>query len=382
MRSQVRILSPRFKQQKKKAQGILGFDSDSPNLGLYRWYTERSQTLRNWLPDRDIAWRDARHDQAPEIVHILQGFFAVEQYTPDYVGQIMKLVRPSHGRSQYLLRWGAEEEKHSDLWRNALLFTRSRSREYLEEYMGALRNNEWTVGWEDPLRMLFYQIIQERATQVNYLNFGLLVKGETVTDENGTRPNPHHDPVLQHAARTIAIDEGAHYDFFLETARVFLYYFPVESLEALADVLKHFAMPAMDIIPDYDKFGEAIYKTAIYGPREYSKDVVQVALGKLGIAGRKAVENGIRLSRQVPETDGRMRDTAIFGSLDYEYIEQAVQRLFTRIHRYEAKYGLDEVAPTDVYPHLPAPGSRQGLTLRARCAILQSVVSDTERNGA
>jgi len=325
-------------------------------LGLYRWYTERSQTLRNWSPDRDIEWRSARRDPSPEVVAILQGFFAVEQYTPDYVGQIMKLVRPSHGRSQYLLRWGAEEEKHSDLWRNALLFTRARSREWLEEYMGSLRNSEWTVGWEDPLRMLFYQIIQERATQVNYLNFGLLVKGETVTDGDVTRPNPHHDPVLQHAARTIAIDEGAHYDFFLETARVFLYYFPVESLEALADVLKHFAMPAMDIIPDYDQFGEAIYRTAIYGPREYSKDVVQVALGKLGIEGRKALENGVRLSRQVPEADGRMRDTALFGSLDYGYIEDAVTRLFTRIHRYEAKYGLDQVAPTEFVRTCPPLG--------------------------
>ena len=84
---------------------------------------------------------------------------------------------------------------------------------------------------------------------------------------------------------------------------------------------------------------------------------VQVALGKLGIAGRKAVENGIRLSRQVPETDGRMRDTAIFGSLDYEYIEQAVQRLFTRIGRYEAKYGLDEVAPTTFVRTCPPLGS-------------------------
>jgi acyl-[acyl-carrier-protein] desaturase len=319
-------------------------------LGLYRWYVERSQTHRNWLPDRDIAWREARHDHAPEVIDILQGFFAVEQYTPDYVGQILTMLRKSHGRSQFLLRWGSEEEKHSDLWRNALLFTGARSREWLEEYMGGLRNSIWTVNWDDPLRMLFYQIIQERATQVNYLNFGLMIRGE-----NG-QPSPHQDSALQHAARTIAIDEAAHYQFFLETARIFLYYFPVESLEALADVIKHFSMPAMDIIPDYQVFGEALYRAAVYGPRIFAKDVVQIALNNLGVEGRKALENGVRLSRQVPDPDGKMRDTALFGSLNYDYIEDATKRLFGRIGRYEAKYGLDVVAPTTFVPTCPPLG--------------------------
>lgn len=321
-------------------------------LGLYRWYVERSQTLRNWLPDRDIPWREMRRDHAPEVIAILQGFFAVEQYTPDYVGEIMKLLRKSHGRSQFLLRWGAEEEKHSDLWRNALLFSRARSREWLEDYMGALRNNIWTVGWEDPLRMLFYQVIQERATQVNYLNFGLMVRGE----KDAAADNIHLDPVLQLAARTIAIDEAAHYQFFLETARVFLYYFPIESIEALADVLKFFAMPAMDIIPNYEQFGEALYHAAIYGPKIFAKDVVQVALNNLGMEGRKAIEAGVRRARQVPDTDGLMQDTAIFGSLNYDYIEGATKRLFGRIQKYEAKYGLDQVAPTDFVPTCPPLG--------------------------
>jgi acyl-[acyl-carrier-protein] desaturase len=322
-------------------------------LGLYRWYVERSQTLRNWLPDRDVPWRDVRHDHAPEVIDILVGFFAVEQYTPDYVCEIMKMLRQSHGRSQYLLRWGAEEEKHSDLWRNSLLFTRARSREWLEEYMGALRNNHWTVDWEDPLRMLFYTVIQERATQVNYLNFGAMVRGEA-----GYAPQ-NTDPVLQHAARLIAIDEASHYQFFLETARIFLYYFPVESLEALADVLKAFAMPAMNIIPDYQKFGEAIYKTGIYGPKIFAKDVVQIALDNLGVEGRKALEHGVRLSRQVPDSDGVMRDTAIFGALNYGYIEQATRRLFGRVQKYEAKYGLDQVAPTEFIPTCPPLGGER-----------------------
>ena len=43
--------------------------------------------------------------------------------------------------------------------------------------MERLREKEWTLPFEDPLRILFYQVVQERATQVNYLNMALIAKG-------------------------------------------------------------------------------------------------------------------------------------------------------------------------------------------------------------
>ena len=108
---------------------------------------------------------------------ILEGFFAVEQYVPDYVTSLMHVIRKSHGRSHFHLRWGSEEEKHADMWRNAVLFGGKRSLEWMEEYMADLRSNEWRIPWDDPLHMVFYTVFQERATQVNYLNLGLVAKG-------------------------------------------------------------------------------------------------------------------------------------------------------------------------------------------------------------
>jgi len=143
-------------------------------LGLYRWYINRSQSQRNWNPDSDIPWKEIRQDHNEEINKILEGFFAVEQYVPDYVENIVNLVRGSHGRSHFQIRWGSEEAKHADLWHNACLFSRFRSPDWLRNYMGELRSNQWTLPWEgDPIRMIFYTVFQERATQINYLNLGV-----------------------------------------------------------------------------------------------------------------------------------------------------------------------------------------------------------------
>ena len=312
-------------------------------LGLYRWYVSRSQETRSWNPNTGFDWRKFRTDHSPQMNHILEGFFAVEQYVPDYVFTLLSVIRKSHGRSHFHIRWGSEEEKHADLWENTLLFSRFRSPEWINDYKNTLREKQWELPWEDPLRMIMYTVVQERATQVNYLNAGLIAAGKSDLPQfaNDT------DPILAEVAKVIAVDEAAHYNFFLEGARLYLYYYPAEALEALYDVIKYFAMPAGDLIPDYDKFAEVVAQSGIYGPREHLKDVVTIALKQLGTVGRSALYKGIERSRQVPQLDGPTRDTAMFELLDYEGIEKKVQQLFGRIQTYEQRIGFDEIDPTE-----------------------------------
>jgi acyl-[acyl-carrier-protein] desaturase len=316
-------------------------------LGLYRWYVARSQATRNWNPDRDFDWREFRKDHSPAVSRILEGFFAVEQYVPDYVSSLLTVIRKSHGRSHFHLRWGSEEEKHADLWYNSVLFGGQRSPEWLKEYMGQLRGQEWKIPFEDPMHMIFYTVFQERATQINYLNLGVIARGQSDIPEFGNDA----DPVLAKMCQTIATDEAAHYNFFLEGARLYLYYYPTKAIEAMYDVIRNFAMPAGNLIPDYHQFAEIVHKAAIYGPREHARDVVQVALKNLGFDGRKALENGIRKLRLVPDEDGNMRESAIFPGLDFSHISSTVQRLFGRIQQYESEVGFDQVDPTRFVPN-------------------------------
>lgn len=314
--------------------------------GLYRWYVDRSQTQRNWSADRSFDWRLLRRNHSPELMRIVEGFYAVEQYVPDYTSELTRLARGNYGRAHFQLRWGAEEEKHADLWRNTLLFSRARTPEQIEEYTDDLRKSAWVPPFESPIEMILYTVFQERATQMNYMNLRAVAEGKSDKPQFAQDT----DQVLAEVCRMIAVDEAAHFDFFLAGAQLYLYYFPEETLEALVKVFRHFAMPASDIIPDYDGFVKVLYDGGIFTREVYAREVAPMALEKLGVTSIRAIEQGIRRSRLVPDTGGTLRETAIFetevqAGYNKTIVESAVMNLFGRIQRYEAEVGLDEVAP-------------------------------------
>ena len=313
---------------------------------LYRWYTTRSQETRNWHPDHGFNWRAMRTDHSPEVNTVIEGVYGIENYAPDYTTKLTHMIRRSYGRANFQLRWGAEEEKHSDLWLNCMLFMRFRTPDWIEDYMHYLRNGEWQAPWEDPLHLAMYVVIQERATQLTYLNIALFARGES--DKPGFEGAA--DPELVKVAQTIAIDEAAHYNFFLEIARLYLYYFPAQTLDALVDTIKHFAMPALHLLPDGDKFMETMYRGGIYGGREYVTDVLKIALKHLGVNDRRALERGIKRSRQAPGPDGEMRETTFFDGFEYDVVETSVKRLYDRLNEYEEEVGLADIIPTQFVP--------------------------------
>lgn len=306
---------------------------------LYRWYVARSQTTRNWNPDLDFDWRSFSTRHSDEVNTMLEGFYAVEQYVPDYVKNLLDVIRQNYGRSQFQVRWGAEEQRHMDAWRNTLLFARRRSAGWIEQWTDRLRESEWTLPWDDPLRMLFYTVIQERATQVTYVNMSVIAGGRAGYEDDA-------DPILEKVARTIAVDEAAHYNFFNECARLYLYYYPSEALEALVDVIRHFGMPGTTIIPDFPDFEEVVARSAVFGPRQYAVDVLRVVLRNLDVKAHQALALGIARSRQVPDEDGNMRDTTLFQVIDYGAVEDHVVDTYRRIAKYEAKSGRDGLDPT------------------------------------
>lgn len=321
--------------------------------GLYRWYTARSQETRNWNADKSFEWKNLNQDLPKEVVTVVQGFFAVEQYAPDYTSNLLNLVRASHGRSHFQMRWGSEEEKHADAWENAVLFSRKRTPDWIREYKERLKSVQWELPFPDAIHNLVYTVFQERATQLNYLNLMKIAQGKS--------DKPHlqgfQDPVLAKVAQTIAIDEAAHYNFFLEGVRLYLYYYPQRTLEAIRNVIGQFSMPAVNLVPDWDHFFETVYRAGIYGPRDFSRDVMQVAFRNLGIESRKKLEEGIKLTREVPTFDGDDKiPTIIWDTFDYGSISGDVKRLHAKIQQYEREVGLSELDPTEFVLNLEVPG--------------------------
>ncbi|MGE0447408.1 MAG: acyl-ACP desaturase [Vicinamibacterales bacterium] len=307
-------------------------------LALYRWYTVHSQQHRNWHPDTCVDWRTLRRDHGDEVHTIVEGFFAVEQYTPDYVLPLLGLVRRAYGRAQWHMRWGAEEAKHADLWRNTVLSLGRRSEAWMDACVDRLRGREWHLPWDAPLHMVFYQVIQERATQISYLNLGLAARGQL------SRLPESMDATLARVCRLITIDEAAHYHFFTEVARLLLYYDPDAAVAAFADVLRHFSMPARDLVPDYDVFGRVLHATGVFGRTVHYRDVVQPVLAHLSLPAVRAIEEGVRRAREIPGEGGVGRTSAFLDVLDLAAIEARIQSLLGRTAAHLDAAGLSTTA--------------------------------------
>lgn len=321
-------------------------------LGLYRWYTARSQETRNWNADLSFDWRNMKEGTPDEIMTVLTGFFAVEQYAPDFTSNLVNLVRRSHGRSHFQMRWGSEEEKHADAWENAVLFSRQRTPQWIEEYKERLKSQTWELPFPDAIHNMVYTVFQERATQLNYLNMMKIAQGKS--------DKPHlqgySDPVIAKVAQTIAVDEAAHYNFFLEGVRMYLYYYPERTLNAIKSVISDFTMPAGHLVPEWEKFFETVYRAGIYGPRDFSRDVMQVAFRNLGIESRKALEQGLKKTREIPDFEGQnFRTSIIWDTFDYGSIEGDVKRLHVKIKDYEKGVGFDLIDPTEFIENPEVP---------------------------
>jgi acyl-[acyl-carrier-protein] desaturase len=215
-----------------------------------------------------------------------------------------------------------------------------RDQSWIEDYASELRKNEWALPWDSPRHIVFYQVIQERATQVSYLNLGLALDGKS------PRLRTPHDAALVAACRLIAMDEAAHYAFFGEVARLLLYYEPDASLEALVDVLRHFTMPARDIIPNYDTFGRTLHDSGVFGRTIHYRDVIRVVLDTLSAPAIRELEAGVRGARDIPSTDGTRRTAAFLDTLDQPAIERKVSQLFRRNQSHLAGSGLDRLFDT------------------------------------
>ncbi len=303
---------------------------------LYRWYLQQTHSKRNWSPDTSFDWSSLRRDHSPQIVNIVEGFYAVEQFAPDYTTELTRLTRSNYGRSHFHIQWGAEEERHADVWCNTLLHMHGRSASEIESYTHELRRSAWSLPWNNPIHMIFYTVLQERATELIYLNLAKLTQGRVAQP---CVPD-HRDPVLAHIARTVAIDEAAHFNFFLEGARLYLFYQPDEAIPALTDVLRGFMMPAADLIPNYDEFTRDLYEVQLFGRWKYVREVVDQALAKLGVLGVRELESAMLDSRHGAPSPAE--DTLLvtaWTGLDGALLETTVHRLFSRLNEYERRVG-------------------------------------------
>lgn len=211
--------------------------------------------------------------------------------------------------------WTAEEDRHGcvlrDYVRDARLFDMRALEQMQYEYIEAGFNPDWKA---DPYRLLAYTSLQEKATQTAHANAGRLAG--------------QYEPKLQKILAHICADEGRHYAFYRDSFSAVLKADTNRALAALAAVAPALAMPG-HTIAGYAQMSEVERRAGIYGPREYLKLVEDLvkhwaidALDGLSSVGRAAQDKIMQLPTRLARMAEYVESKAHTRSFSFDFIYQ------------------------------------------------------------
>jgi acyl-[acyl-carrier-protein] desaturase len=207
---------------------------------MYKTFFDKAEQERRWNPFRDVPYEKINRNAPESLVVVAETFCCVESYLPDYVAKGINIVRPYFGQAWFSANWAYEESKHSVALMEYLLQSGRRSPEAMWDLQSRLMEVEWKLPFHTSRQMTVYGCFQEMATFVIY------VKQEQTAKTHG-------DECLATIFRLNARDEIAHCRFYEDVVKVLLEEDRVGTLRDVAHVAKHFQMPGVGIVPDYDE---------------------------------------------------------------------------------------------------------------------------------
>lgn len=251
---------------------------------LYCEFFRQAEANRRWNIQKDIPWDRCNPKVSDNIALIVESFCAVELFVPDYTSKITQLVRKSRGRAFFQLNWGYEESKHSMVLEEWLLRSKKRTTKEVHSFADQVLQQEWNLPFETPRQMMIYTVFQELATGLNYKNLR-----RKAIDQN--------DEALAVALSFVARDESAHYQFFQDGVKLCLKEDRDGTLADIQYVLKHFRMPAEDLIPNWEYRAEVIVGQKIFSGRMFYNNIMRPILSVLGTSREELKE----LRKTVPD---------------------------------------------------------------------------------
>ncbi len=195
--------------------------------------------------------------------------------------------------TDFIHTWTSEEDAHSLLLEVYLLLGNNgdpRARAALRKQV--IRTG-LTATLDNEVQALVYTAIQERATQVYYLD---LAKHAEKEDEG-----------LARVLRRLAKDESLHYSFYREAVKLHIQADP-NWVYPVADIMLRFEMPGRGS-PGYQERADRATYDGIYGPEQFFTQVIDALIRYWDIenlhptypeareAQRKIVEHQTRLAR-------------------------------------------------------------------------------------
>ena len=244
----------------------------------FKTFFDEAEQKRRWNPLRDIPWDEINPDTPESAAICAETFLGVESYLPDYIKGGLEAVRASSvAQRWFTANWGYEELKHSIVLTEYLVRSGKRTEEQMFDFQAKLMEEHWERPFESARRMSIYGMFQEMAT------FVIHVRQEKAALR-------YEDKALATIYRTIARDEIAHARFYEDVTRVYLSEDREGTVADLAHVAKHFRMPGVGIVPDYEDRISVMREEGAVDRDLFLKKVYFPLLKRLGVTRHELVK--------------------------------------------------------------------------------------------
>lgn len=225
---------------------------------------------RRWIIQRDVDWRQVAAQPIDEnLTGLIESFFAVESWLPDFAGSGLTFYRRLLGLSHNHINWSYEELKHGRLLELVLERSGARSAEEIARFRRELWRTVWTAPFDTARQMLCYAMIQEKATNRNYVQL------REVALRQGAEGAAHG---LAYLAR----DEAFHHAYFRDVVKLYLQYDEVGTARDLVHVLNNFRMPAQHLLPNAAERVKALARNRIVSRKQIRHEVMAPIIKAVG----------------------------------------------------------------------------------------------------
>ena len=253
---------------------------------------------RRWIIQRDIDWRAvAAQPLDDNLTMLIESFFAVESYLPDFASQGLGFYRRLLGLSNNHINWSYEELKHGRVLELVLERSGARSEKQVMDFRNELWRKVWTAPFNTARQMLCYAVIQEKATNRNYEQLkDLALKQGAEGAAVGIR--------------YLARDEAFHHAFFRDATKLYLEYDEVGTAQDILHVAENFRMPAQHLLPNPSERIRNLARNRIVSRRQIREEAIIPSVKALGfrdfeelvsVAGVKAADGDEAV--ELPELD-------------------------------------------------------------------------------
>ena len=243
---------------------------------LYATFFDKAEQERRWNPYRDVPWDRVNREASDELALCAETFCAVESYLPDYVSKGINIVRKSFGQAWFAANWAYEESKHSIALQEYLVRSGKRTEEQMFDFQARLKDLEWRLPFTTAQQMTLYGVFQEMAT------FFIYCRQEARAEREG-------DEALRTIYRLNARDEIAHTRFYQDVVKLLLEEDRASVLQDIAFVTKHFEMPGVGLVPDYEN-RVAVMREAGIDRATFLQKVYFPVLKYLDVSRKEVVE--------------------------------------------------------------------------------------------